>query len=457
MTTSVMSKPLKKALEIERKFPCLSPLFSVNAGSPPFAALRRLPDQRFTDTYLDSHGRLMTEGIYIRRRNGDYEAKISLDGTFTKSKFLEIKGKDDVELYLKKHGIRIGDLAGIARFSTHRKAWIADEEFLVVMDKTCFGHQVGEVEYIGDSEVSTSNEVGSSSSTTPEQMLNATSAFSLAVLLDDALTKIVGFFLHPFVSDIGSTSPTTPSKHLPSNPAAASPTTNQENMTSNDTSEELTSQLNTSSNIYPTDISTSLLTELSSHIVDHPPTIASNNTSPSTPPSEATTHPDHSSTIPLTTLEKHHLALAAHKIDAFMSRYSWAFSPGSSPTKPTSNDLDSSVTNRATTIDGECAGRTTSYSRGGSIVVKHMAAEEAKRVQTEEVVGKLTAYFERYGYPEGWGKGSSLAAASPSVPLGGEAGHGKTGQSAKGKGVGRYAGGNEVVGTGWCGVMDYGL
>ncbi|KAF2222318.1 hypothetical protein BDZ85DRAFT_296496 [Elsinoe ampelina] len=404
----------------------------MNAGSPPFAALRRLPDQRFTDTYLDSCGRLMAEGIYIRRRNGDYEAKVSLGGTFTKSQFQEIDGKDDVELYLKKHGIKIGDLASIARFSTHRMAWIADEEFLVVMDKTCFGHQVGEVEYMGDMEASTSNKVSSNSSATSEHMPDASPASSLAVFLDDTLSKVVGFLLTTFTSDIHPACPTPSPKRLPSNPATVSPTTNPDNTDSDNTREAPSPQRTTHSNIHPTTISTSLLTEFSSHIQDATPSLTSNNTSPPSSRPHAPTHPHSQPTSPLTSSEKAHLALAAQKIDAFMSRYAWAFNPGSPRTDPTGVDPVSSAARLATTFD-------------------------SGQWEEGQVVGKLTAYFRRYGVPEGWGRGRASVGVSLGDASGSEMGCEKRGRLVKGRGEGIDGGRKEVVGTGWCGVMDYGL
>ncbi|PNS14669.1 hypothetical protein CAC42_1691 [Sphaceloma murrayae] len=163
-----MSSVRTAVLEVERKFTSLSPLFATNAGPVPFLSLHRLPDRRFVDVYLDTPGTasLFKKGMYLRLRNGEWQAKLPVSGQRIFSdersehepdgattRFEEVHGQEDVELrllpMLEGQVKTLGELERVARFRTHRKGWVVDGEFKVVWDQTCFGHGVGEVEYAG--------------------------------------------------------------------------------------------------------------------------------------------------------------------------------------------------------------------------------------------------------------------------------------------------------------------
>jgi thiamine-triphosphatase len=93
----------------------------------------------------------MDQGIYVRLRNGKWEAKARQAGGFVNSQFAEYKGFEDVDALVQEafggriEGQFLYSLHRIAEFSTRREKWdIAG--FEVVVDETDFGHTVGEVE-----------------------------------------------------------------------------------------------------------------------------------------------------------------------------------------------------------------------------------------------------------------------------------------------------------------------
>ncbi|KAF4556421.1 Hypothetical protein D9617_1g082980 [Elsinoe fawcettii] len=303
-----MPKPLRKLLEVEQKFSSLSPLFTTYAGSPPFVSLRRLPDQRFTDTYLDSRGHLMNKGIYIRRRNGRYEAKLSLGGTFTRFKFEEIKGKTDIQKMLNEH---FG-----SRFKVRE---LVNEDFLVVMDKTCFGHEVGEIEHIGD--LITSSMSGADTAVkdpandSANDKSSESSASNLAIFLDEKLTSLVSFILSSFANDkmtalpntIVSSHPTSATGNNHNHKSAVEPTDNtttvDKHKPSNDEIDQLTK---TSTSHSDTSRGIDRTTKQSS---------------------KEKTYPHEEASTYLTNEERYTLDDAQKKLDASMVRYAWAFSP----------------------------------------------------------------------------------------------------------------------------------
>jgi thiamine-triphosphatase len=103
--------------------------------------------------YYDNPSRsLIKSGIYVRRRNGFWEAKIKKGGDFTNSMFEELSGPDLVRRCVQDvTGKEASEkdffgLGAIATLSTVRQSWIADGEFKIVFDAMNFGHTVGEVE-----------------------------------------------------------------------------------------------------------------------------------------------------------------------------------------------------------------------------------------------------------------------------------------------------------------------
>ena len=102
--------------------------------------------------YYDRFSLLSSAGIWVRQRNGQWEAKVRRGGNFTNSRFEELSDPRDISLCVRDiTGVDYTEkahfgLERIATLSTIRKAWIADSEFKIVSDTTDFGHTVGEVE-----------------------------------------------------------------------------------------------------------------------------------------------------------------------------------------------------------------------------------------------------------------------------------------------------------------------
>jgi thiamine-triphosphatase len=102
--------------------------------------------------YDDPSRSLINAGIWVRRRNGSWEAKVKRGGDFTNSMFEERAGPDLVQRCVQDvTGKEVSEkdffgLDAIATLSTVRRSWIADGEFKIVFDTMNFGHTVGEVE-----------------------------------------------------------------------------------------------------------------------------------------------------------------------------------------------------------------------------------------------------------------------------------------------------------------------
>jgi thiamine-triphosphatase len=148
------SRILRSLLEVERKFCSLAVEDLVaNTGQPPFKIVHALAQHTIHDVYYDDPSRsLINSGIYVRRRNGSWEAKVKRGGDFTNSMFEELSGPDLVQQCVRNvtgKKASENDLFGldaIATLSTVRQSWIADGEFKIVFDTMNFGHTVGEVE-----------------------------------------------------------------------------------------------------------------------------------------------------------------------------------------------------------------------------------------------------------------------------------------------------------------------
>ena len=121
-----------------------------NTGQPPFKIVHALAQRTIQDVYYDDPSR--SAGIWVRRRNGLWEAKVKKGGDFTNSMFEELSGSDLVRRCVQNvTGKEASEkdffgLDAIATLSTVRKSWIADDEFKIVLDAMDFGHTVGEVE-----------------------------------------------------------------------------------------------------------------------------------------------------------------------------------------------------------------------------------------------------------------------------------------------------------------------
>jgi thiamine-triphosphatase len=148
------SRILRALLEVERKFCSLTVEDLVaNTGQPPFKLVHALAQRTIHDVYYDDSSRsLIKSGIWVRRRNGCWEAKVKRGGDFTNSMFEELSGPDLIQRCVRDVTGKEASwkdsfgLDAIATLSTVRQSWIADGEFKIVFDTMNFGHTVGEVE-----------------------------------------------------------------------------------------------------------------------------------------------------------------------------------------------------------------------------------------------------------------------------------------------------------------------
>jgi thiamine-triphosphatase len=142
-------------LEVERKFCSLAVKdLASNTGQPAFKSIRALAQKTIHDVYFDNPSRsLISTGIWVRQRNGFWEAKVNLKGggDYINSMFEELAGTEPVRRCVmdvigkdceKEHF----GLEAVATLSTVRQSWIADDDFKIVFDTMNFGHTVGEVE-----------------------------------------------------------------------------------------------------------------------------------------------------------------------------------------------------------------------------------------------------------------------------------------------------------------------
>jgi thiamine-triphosphatase len=145
-----------RRLEVERKFlvtPAVVSYLRSNGGSSRFKKYESLGKQTTHDTYYDRNSLLFSKGVYIRRRNRHWEAKIRTGGDFINSAFTEIDGNNTVKEVIEQNlavsadGLSIEEmLEPCAEFVTERESWMIDGRFKVDVDTTDFGHTVGEVE-----------------------------------------------------------------------------------------------------------------------------------------------------------------------------------------------------------------------------------------------------------------------------------------------------------------------
>ena len=156
-------------LEVEEKFViCLSRLskFRANQGIPPFRQLKFLGVRCFQDVYHDYYTTLSSQGIWVRKRDHEWEAKRSIKGTFTHSTFEETNDPTEIRDLIRKHLPRCGeaengfDLPVICRFTTTRENYLADGKFNIALDMTDFGHAVGEVELMAEDGLKAHKEIG---------------------------------------------------------------------------------------------------------------------------------------------------------------------------------------------------------------------------------------------------------------------------------------------------------
>lgn len=147
-------------LEVERKFAPTTlsmQLLAQNAGEPPFTSILHQGNTKFEDTYYDTaQDDLCHAGVWIRRRDAHWEAKVRVGGDYTNSAFEELTDVAHIAKLLGGllpgatlsvgGGLQGGGVVEVARFASHRRKFLVDGRFTVVLDTTDFGHVVGEVE-----------------------------------------------------------------------------------------------------------------------------------------------------------------------------------------------------------------------------------------------------------------------------------------------------------------------
>lgn len=116
----------------------------------------------FEDTYYDTNDTLWTNGLWVRKRESSsgffkWEAKqLQTGSSFLRSTYDE---SDDTHQILKMvEAIRPQSpgaylnfgLNEFCRFKTFRHSFVANDHYTVVLDRTDFGHRVGEVEVMAE-------------------------------------------------------------------------------------------------------------------------------------------------------------------------------------------------------------------------------------------------------------------------------------------------------------------
>ncbi len=162
-----------KLLEIERKFtwnPASLNILLSNGGQPPFSSRPTIQSRIFRDTYYDLDNRLSSKGLWVRKRLlynphkqvdnpkiGMWEAKQSMPGSsFVRSTYDETQEPSRIWEMIKNYIPKCAGpnesfgLVETCRFETHRRSFLADGKFMVVLDETDFGHSAGEVELLAE-------------------------------------------------------------------------------------------------------------------------------------------------------------------------------------------------------------------------------------------------------------------------------------------------------------------
>ncbi|KAK8859552.1 CYTH-like domain-containing protein [Apiospora arundinis] len=148
-STSSSKDPIRR-LEVERKFrvtpEALSSLRSDNRRLT-FHSCYNLGKATTHNIYYDRDGLLFSKGVYVRRRDGRWEAKIRAGGDYINSAFMEIDGIQAVERAVKNIMVLPGFrsdleemLVPCADFVTDRESWMIDGKFKVDVDSTDFSH-----------------------------------------------------------------------------------------------------------------------------------------------------------------------------------------------------------------------------------------------------------------------------------------------------------------------------
>ncbi|KAF1916981.1 hypothetical protein BDU57DRAFT_548574 [Ampelomyces quisqualis] len=143
---SIITKP-GFSLEVERKFvptPASLVRLRKNNGDPPFHSHTYLGRKVLKEFYLQHRSiDLMSHGIYLRVRNGVYEAKVRRAGNRTNTTSHELVGEKEVGGFIATAfphaALRLEDMLPCCWMRTLRDEWKVDG-FNVAVDHTLFGH-----------------------------------------------------------------------------------------------------------------------------------------------------------------------------------------------------------------------------------------------------------------------------------------------------------------------------
>ncbi|KAL8685970.1 MAG: hypothetical protein Q9218_007433 [Villophora microphyllina] len=162
---SIPNMAAKRLLEVESKFmfdPTLIPRLISNGGNPRFKRLEAVGTHMMTDTYYDHRDILSSNAIWLRRRQDGHstilEAKVRVGGNYARSTFDEITDGAVIAKTVRPHVPGFNEakenlgLDILARFTTTRQCFRADDKFSIMLDQMDFGHSIGEVELMAEDE-----------------------------------------------------------------------------------------------------------------------------------------------------------------------------------------------------------------------------------------------------------------------------------------------------------------
>jgi thiamine-triphosphatase len=115
-----------RRIEVERKFRPAPVLLGALSNSTTktdnnFRSVKPLGSSSLHDIYFDLPQRaLVAQGLYIRTRNGAWEAKVRKRGDWIESTSLEYTGRGNVDSVVKKAGSSMEDLQPGADICTRR-------------------------------------------------------------------------------------------------------------------------------------------------------------------------------------------------------------------------------------------------------------------------------------------------------------------------------------------------
>jgi hypothetical protein len=170
----------KNHFEVERKFsldPSKIILLETNRGKKPFDNVVFLFEKLFIDVYYDNHSAnypLTTNDIWLRQRDDKWECKIPVNLTSSMDSYNELKDTNVIKEFLDKklnnneainniyeykkfkeflfNNYNLEILEPFCTISTQRRSYLLNKEFTMVLDAADFGHSVGEIELIVESQ-----------------------------------------------------------------------------------------------------------------------------------------------------------------------------------------------------------------------------------------------------------------------------------------------------------------